>query len=136
MKVKTADLKGAALDWAVALIEGYKIVRFERGNISHGDWMDHPRGDLRPVYIAEPPFPQSIPYYSTTWEDGGPLIEKYRISICPSIFGGWDAECLEPPMTGNYSKGTSPLESGMRAIVAAKLGDEVEIPDHLMEVEP
>jgi hypothetical protein len=65
MKVKTSDLIGPALDWAVAKCEW---------NREEGYW--------RGTYRAD---------YSTDWAQGGPIIEQQEISIwgaSPSIAKG------------------------------------------------
>lgn len=113
--IKTADLIGPALDWATAVAIG------------------------QPVYVVE-----GMPVdghtclicYSADWSQGGPLIDKFMIT------GGTDSgddrliywayagvardgfPCLE---------GESFLIAACRAIVAAKLGDEVQVPAELVQ---
>ena len=68
--------------------------------------------------------------YSTNWAQGGPIIAREKISIewtgedwMAYIFH--DEECFGP----------TPLIASMRCYVASKLGDEVEVPDELLEKE-
>jgi hypothetical protein len=111
--MKTYELTGAALDWAVAKCEGQP-----------NEWMaDHKRG-----YINSP---------STDWSQGGPIIEREGIST------RWDsADYIGDTLTNvtwsaapcdeDYSHtGPTPLIAAMRCYVASKLGDEVEVPDEL-----
>lgn len=100
MKIKTADLQGAALDWAVG--------------VAHED------GGLLPVA------------YSTDWQFGGPIIEREDIALRPQARSeGWFAHKVWGEQ-GEYT-GPTPLIAAMRCYVASKLGDEVTIPNELME---
>jgi len=104
MKIKTAELIGPALDWAVAKCEWYR---------EEGDW--------RGLYIAD---------YSTDWVQGGPIIEREKIGLDP--FGEtWIAHPSYRPIQPNVS-GPTPLISAMRCYVASKLGDEVDVPEELL----
>ena len=67
-----------------------------------------------------------------SWQTCGPIIERERISI---------RQWTNVPIVHAYmpqdnapwvSDGTSPLTAAMRCLVAAKLGDEVEVPDELL----
>ena len=108
--MKTNELHGAALDWAVAQCEGA--------------WVRHG-------------FDDNCPEYSTEWAQGGPIIEREGISICnlesnSSGVEGWTAaigELWSPQDDGWVS--ATPLVAAMRCYVASKLGDEVEIPEEL-----
>ena len=108
MKVRTAELAGQALDWAVAKCLGQP-----------NEWVsDHLRG-----YINSP---------STDWAQGGPIIERELIDILhvrqSDLSVAWDA------WFGNdewVMTGPTPLIAAMRCYVASKLGDEVEIPEEL-----
>jgi len=120
--MKTSELEGAALDWAVAKCEGAEIVDFKRGRATFIDPTDD--GALNEMFIN----------YSTDWAQGGPIIEREGISICnleanSSGVEGWTAaigELWSPQDDGWVS--AAPLIAAMRCYVASKLGDEVEIP--------
>ena len=105
MKIKTSELTGAALDWAVA-----KCERFP--NVDRWQSNDYP---FKP---------------STDWSQGGPIIEREKIqTMYVDGVGPWSAitdglHCAE--------FGTTPLIAAMRCYVASKLGDEVEVPDELV----
>lgn len=99
--MKTADLIGPALDWAVAKCEGR-------------DWPDTTAKFLGEQYYKP----------STEWSDGGPIIERERIDIAESN-GDWNA------YNGEFGYGPTPLVAALRCHVASKLGDEVEIPEEL-----
>ena len=133
MKIKTKDLTGAALDWAVAKCEGipaeelyiqkwgsrlppsiYRRNRDEDGNLD-GSYTTGP--DLQ---------------FSRKWEAGGPIIGRERISI---------RQWTNVPLVHAYmpqddapwlSDGTSPLIAAMRCYCSFKLGDEVDVPEELM----
>ena len=99
--MKTAELTGAALDWAVAKCEGFPV---------------------------RDGFDDNCPEYSTNWAQGGPIIEREAIQITPDEYTGtWSAYMTNEgePYEGT---GTTPLIASMRCYVAAKLGDDIEIP--------
>ena len=118
MKIKTNELTGAALDWAVAKCEGLPVTEKHY--------------DLR--FIDEYPF-------STDWSQGGPIIERegidmlrLRANINNDVEDrGWRAyhTPTREAVTHCYADGPTPLIAAMRCYVASKLGDDVEIPKEL-----
>lgn len=133
MKIKTSELECAALDWAVATVEGREIVIHGVGQYCY----DRPGGVHCCKYGCT--FgPRNIQYDvadyspSTEWSQGGPLIERYEVAISPEQFG-WEAEVYNGghmnPVDG---AGKTPLIAAMRAIVASELGREVDIPEELI----
>ena len=107
MKVKTSELSGVQLDWAVAMCEGYA---------------EGPSGSF---WITEDDCVDFKP--STDWAQGGPVIERERMELRGDGDGGWVAwDYLNPKQYG-----PTPLIAAMRCYVASKLGVEVEIPDEL-----
>ena len=121
MKIKTSELVGAQLDWAVAKAAGL--------NARYSD-------NCGGLSIAEPYSPEDRVVWapSTDWSQGGPLIEScmvvcdYGRPLAASEKPIWFAQVWKPygGMAGN-----TPLIAAMRAIVAAKLGDEIEVPEEL-----
>ncbi len=131
--IKTSELTGAALDWAVTRCEGipaeelyiqkwgsrlppsiYRRNRDEDGNLDG-------------TYTSGPDL-----LFSRKWEAGGPIIERERISI---------RQWTNVPLVHAYmpqdnapwlSDGASPLIAAMRCYVASKMGDEVDVPEELM----
>jgi hypothetical protein len=105
--MKTSELTGAALDWAVAMAENWAGADFE----------------VKP--------------YSTDWAQGGPIIERERIAIGFDGFDIFDSAlpiwgaCKYDGGVEGY--GPTPLTAAMRCFAASKLGDTVEIPDELVE---
>lgn len=115
MKHKTAELTGALLDAAVAKAEGADV-KFKDGEITHLFW---PRTPGRICYAEWRP--------SMGWAQGGPIIEQERIGIW--VEGGvWNAS-KDIDSAGGTPEGwgNSPLIAAMRAYVAHKLGEEVEL---------
>ncbi len=108
--MKTSELTGAALDWAVAKAEGKEMKA----------WRTYKR--LNQVN------------YTTDWAQGGAIIEQERINLhCGDGTWGvkegiWEAS---HPDSLYVQRGNTPLEAAMRVYVAAKLGDEVEVPDNV-----
>ncbi|ERU66888.1 TPA: DUF2591 family protein [Pseudomonas aeruginosa 7D9A] len=117
VEVMTCDLEGPALDWAVAVIEGY-------------DLMKHP---FRRAFIPNFGYCDYSP--STNWNFGGPLITKFLIeftveharTICSLL-------CDENGMyISDGSYGETHLIAACRAIVRAKLGETVSVPAELIK---
>ena len=103
MRIKTNELSGAALDWAVAKCEGV---------VYHG-----------PAWTK----------YSTDWAQGGPIIEREGISILYRVGVNMSANIngqYEQSVPYNQ-RGNAQLIVAMRCYVVSKLGDEVEIPEEL-----
>ena len=101
--MKTSELTGAALDWAVAKLEGDMV----------------PDGG---VMI------QTWPFYSSDWSQGGPIIERERIELKPT-YAGWAAFLGNK----TFANGPTSLIAAMRCYVANKIGDEVAIPEELLK---
>jgi hypothetical protein len=111
MNIKTFELQGTALDWAVARCEG-----------KERNW-GKSRLKPYPMHCGQ--------RYSIDWSQGGPIIERERIRIdCPWNPGPFEATCKIDGVTA-WTKGPTVLIAAMRCYVASKLGDEVEVPDEL-----
>jgi hypothetical protein len=104
--MKTQDLIDPALDWAVAKSDGW----------------DGP--DLASYLFTSRRVKPSV-----DWSQGGPIIERERIAMWPDEEGGFLASADEGK--GNDYHGPTPLIAAMRAYVASKLGDEVDVPEEL-----
>jgi|694.fasta_scaffold43115_7 hypothetical protein len=125
MKIKTDNLTGPALDYAVAKC--------------HGKGLDLDDPDfpwLTSDGIADVPLEDYSP--STSWQEGGPIIEIYEIGIrrnAPCSTGReWEASGSITAKGAGYrwGYGPKPLIAAMRCFVASKLGEEVDIPDDLL----
>ena len=104
MKVKTSELIGRPLDWAVALCEG--------------KYVDQPLHSYTP---------------SVDWYQGGPIIDREEIGFAK--YGPnqtWKAVIGATPR-GAPAYGPTPLVAAMRCFCCSRLGDELEVPDELME---
>jgi hypothetical protein len=67
---------------------------------------------------------------STNWAQGGPIIEREKIELVPSIDGKvWYAESLD--RKARIERCLTPLIAAMRCFVASKLGEEVKVPEKL-----
>ena len=120
--MKTSELQGAALDWAVVKCECAIPAQFVSIPALLNGTVRVFRGDISSY--SEPVSP------STNWAHGGPIIEREGINIIQS--GSWLAE-MDADHSGAVisAEGTTPLIAAMRCYVASKLGDEVEIPEGL-----
>lgn len=144
MKIKTSDLNGRALDLAVALCEGGTGLWYD----TVATWWIKIAGEDRALSKG---WSQSF-NPSTNWAQGGPIIERARITVSPYSHDEfnddgveWLAILTDPEAfvgANNYDtvfelcgqftcRGLTPLIAAMRCYVASKLGDEVEVPDEL-----
>ena len=119
--MKTSELTGAALDWAVAKCEG----------------IDYMKDDVRfrGAYARK---------YSTDWSQGGPIIDRESIAMTATPDGLWSAyapkgtrslqhggQAVEVFNWTYKQQGETPLIAAMRCYVASKLGVEIELPEEL-----
>jgi len=101
--MKTSELKDGILDWAVD-----KALNL---NTPYNSWGQKGK----------------VPFYSTDWAQGGPIIEREQIDI----------QCF-PRKSGGvvwrtfHADGPTPLIAAMRCFVALRLGDEVDVPDDVL----
>jgi len=117
--MKTSELTGAALDWAVAKCESWPM----------DIWYDE---DQMPM-IRDDEVPEWKP--STDWSQGGPIIEREWIEVVPwpnesDENERWQATQHDLP-SRIYCSGPTPLVAAMRCYVASKMGNEVEVPEEL-----
>jgi len=116
MKVKTSELSGVQLDWAVAQCEKHEV-KFECNLLFFSDKLQ--MLDYGIVYRP-----------SKDWEYGGLIIEREKIELRIDRDQSWVAA----PKLGVEYKGSTPLVAAMRCYVAKKLAySEVEVPDELKE---
>ena len=108
--MKTSELTGAALDWAVAKCEGHAV------NVGFRNLTYTPKGK-RTLYKYMP---------STNWAQGGPIIERERFEFRQAKTG-----MLASYQGGQTWFGPTPLIAAMRCYVASKLGDNIDIPKEL-----
>ncbi len=113
--VKTAELEGDALDWAVSKCE-------EKEHLFDG----HEVGRL---------------HYSTDWSEGGPIIQREKINLqfCRDfrakdhglyIHAEIDTHLYHGYWWGDHEQ---PLVAAMRCFVEKKFGPSIEVPDELMQ---
>jgi hypothetical protein len=122
--MKTSELIGPALDYAVAKCEGRDVQVYVRKY-----------GASEYLHIKQ----INADFYepSTDWSQGGPIIERELISAQSTWDGekvGWEAKS---PTRHEYYfallTGPTPLVAAMRCFVASKLGDNVDIPAELKQ---
>ena len=124
--MKTSELTGAALDWAVAKCEGMHVM------MSRGGWFvfdSDAYSEFRNDY-NDSKLQMFRP--STNWAQGGPIIERERITLDgTAILNQWMAVFYVPDEEPWEMRGLTPLIAAMRCYVASRLGDEVEVPEEL-----
>ncbi|CDH06830.1 conserved hypothetical protein [Xenorhabdus bovienii str. oregonense] len=119
MKIKTSELTGKALDWAVAKSIGLPAIVTPLT----------PFGNLIIEGMEEDYTP------STDWSQCGQLIEKHRVELnFNSVSKEWSAYIFNfEELESVIEDGDTPQIAICRAVVAARWGNEVDIPDELVE---
>lgn len=127
-EVKTQDLSGAALDWAVAKAEGVAV------NIKSST---HPVGSplrgARYLAIGD----MGIAFNpSADWRQGGNLIVSRGVSLrCIAPLNAWKADCWDDSVVPSrycQAEAETPLVAACRAIAASVHGDTVSVPKELL----
>ena len=138
MKIKTAELIGRQLDYAVALSAWGTGFRYDT-IASYWITIDGKH------YVLSNGWSEDQCYTpSTNWLRGGPIIEREGIELLcnltateaarfstPGVHADWQAFYRNRRMTEERSFATTPLIAAMRCYCASKLGDTVEIPEEL-----
>lgn len=124
--MKTSELTGAALDWAVAKCEGYTDLHKIEGRMPHEPQLGifPPRREYGVMDLSELGF-------SSDWDRGGWIIEREGITVAPDDVAPWCAFIDRGTADDVIYSGTTPLIAAMRCYVASKLGDEVQLPEEL-----
>ena len=138
MKIQVSDLSGSALDWAVAHAtkawewahEWFPTMTLDPTFLGVSD--NAPGGSVS-LIPRNPMRQDSQPFTpSTDWAQGGRLIEKHQIEINWDGVDGkalwWNAAHQD---IAQFQMGDTPLIAACRAIVAAKLGESVDVPEYL-----
>ena len=114
MLVKTSELKGLALRYAVILAR-YPSA-FEQ------------KPSIRNICVKYP--------FDKDWKLTGPLIQQFKVSTMEEVDGNWSASIggttgLDKPFW--MKSGEDHLIAACRVIVESKLGNTVEVPEELKE---
>lgn len=140
MKIKTSELTGPALDWAVAECDELPLkldpmgFRSEAPEAVQSGWWVWP-GPCAMIIGYTPVSPNDCRGYSpsTDWAQGGPIIEREGITVYFNPEDGDGFEwCAEDRGHAWYLEGPTPLIAAIRCYVASKLGDEVDVPEELV----
>lgn len=120
IEVKTADLVGPALDWAVAKSIGMAVAH---------DFCSYFTVEDGTVNLGRAGIEYSP---STDWGQGGPLFDLYDILLGGLTGKPYAVVNKFPNGCGVRQNGPTKLISACRAIVAAKLGETVRVPAALV----
>ena len=122
--MKTSDLTGAALDWAVAKCEGETLSQ------SSLAFQIQEHGCLQRTHLGS--WKPSI-----SWAQGGPIIEREKITVGYERYGAqggetWDAVKKAFDDTVLWLEyAPTPLIAAMRCYVCSVMGEIAEIPEEL-----
>lgn len=126
VEVKTADLFGAALDWAVAQVENPEGFVMRDATDDMGCWIigiaddaNDPQSWLKSSYSP-----------STDWSQGGPLIDEYMIGF--GVYSDAYFAVVGLNERSGAENGPTHLIAACRAIVASVLGETVSVPKELL----
>lgn len=141
IKVKTSELEGEALDWAVALACFQGPVRNAAG------WLFDEYGidgdDVKATHFVplKRKSRRGRPTWSPSrkWHHAGPLIAE-KVTVTVDTENGCYADCgaqahavkHQKPLDEYDGSGPTILIACMRAIVSSELGPEIEVPKELV----
>lgn len=138
IEVKTSELTGAALDWAVAQIDEVKTIMM---NVRQSEQKKPFAlfGSLALPLASEQGYAPS-----SCWHCGGPLIEKFQLDLTferkgtiyayPCNDDGLPDTSRQTDEYGSYAQ--TYLVAACRAIVAKQLGEVVSVPAELAPLNP
>jgi hypothetical protein len=143
MKIKTSELTGHALNWAVAQAEGDKVYRPRLGRPCNWDkeaYLKDGSDDRWVVRVQNPKVGHFVDWTynpSGDWMQGGPIIEREEIELTFDRAGEtdtlWRSEMFDiKGVSIAHEYGPTPLIAAMRCFVASRLGDEVDVPDDVL----
>ena len=134
MKIKTSELIGKPLDWAVGLALGWDI---KPNSHRFNDELVMMKEGVESVW-----FDTFNP--STDWAQGGTIIEREGIELlcnltateaarfsAPGVHADWQAFYRSDRRTAARQFAITPLIAAMRRFVASRMGDIIEIPKEL-----
>ena len=116
MKIKTTELTGKALDWAVGVAVGYDV-------------------DVFPTRLQTRLIGQLCSTHwspTTNWGQLGPLLTRFRVDLDFSVLDSGVSANSTTQISDYHWHPSDPQIAACRAIVAAKLGDEVDVPEVLV----
>lgn len=117
MKVKTSEATGLLLDWAASVAAG----------LEHADSIVLPKKLKIPYMYAE--FQPS----TCAWQ-GAPLLEQFSISTDCHWHEDPEKRVWEGRIDLEYFQlGSTQLLAGMRCLACTHFGDEIEVPEFLLE---
>lgn len=147
MKIKTSELIGAPLNWAVAKVLGRPLIYQGRmWPTDGGDTVEYAPWAIHKVVNGSGPYVPSLCHQTFSPSTEGSIVldlmERENIfahrreEIEDYVFGykqGWVA--VKADESGDYLEkdGLTLRIAVCRAFIASVLGDEVEVPDELME---
>lgn len=129
IEVKTAELDGAALDWAVASTLGWQVEIKPISTYSNASTGHRQKATGYRLWMVSDVEPEECTP-STDWSQGGHLLESYRTAFLIVAEGEEFVAVL--PDHGAAGVGATHLIAACRAIVAAKLGETVSVPAELL----
>ena len=118
--MKTSELTGAALNWAVAQCLELKVT-FDSWGVCYIGKVQRDESGLGYPAPFEP---------CDNWAQGGPIIERELIETTRG--GAYAEHFWKATRNSIIAYGPTPLIAAMRCYVASKLGDEIELPTELL----
>lgn len=156
MKIKTNELTGPALDWAVAKCAGMPpSLVWGRGTVKGQGYCVEDKSGRRNFFVLLSVWREwqercegeawghgvNIWRPSTDWSQGGPIIERELHNLfkwnqldpaAPEIWCAVHNRKTKHGAVHLCVDGPTPLIAAMRCYVASKLGEEVDIPEELL----
>ncbi|QXI40446.1 phage protein NinX family protein [Pseudomonas xantholysinigenes] len=131
IEVKTADLAGEALNWAVAVVAHGKVYVYPDGGLCPPEGTVSMNDDDGTLWVNSGGFhPKDQWAPSTNWAQGGPLFDEHwpTFSFAEGLVR---AEVIVASGQMFSAIGPDYLVAACRAIVAARHGEPINVPKEL-----
>lgn len=126
VSVPVHELTERALNYAVAVAEGRKVVLWKSGDGRYfpaEKWSENPAGDC------------TLMRQSQDWKQGGEIIERERIALSPSTETPNVLASLFNVEKGTafHARASTPLTAAMLCYVGSRLGGAIDVPEVLLD---
>lgn len=140
--VRSADLEGVALDWAVAIAKTGRVLVFPEGGHYPPEGSISLNEDDFTLWINDGEGDSQCWSPSTLWSQCGPLVDEHILSLLVAVEpkAGWEAVGgIKYCATAKGRNGSETMAFGdtrmiaaCRAVVEAELGAVVSVPGELI----
>lgn len=140
VEVRSSDLEGLALDWAVAVAQTGKVLVFPEGGHYPPEGSVSLNDDDFTIWLNDGDGNVTEWSPSTDWSQCGPLVDEHirSISVAVEPTAGWDAvggvKYSAVAKDDMFAFGDTRMVAVCRAVVESELGEFVNVPAELLDL--